>query len=98
MRPAVKQLPHPPQELRSGQVLARFFVRLIILAGFAAFGSIGFGASLAALLWMSIILCAVVGTMRHEPVFRTALNHWDEAVAYAAIYALLIAFGQHVSS
>jgi len=94
----VKQLPHPPQELRSGQVLARFFVRLIILAGFAAFGSIGFGRSLATLLWMSIILCAVVGTVRREPVFRASLNHWDEAVAYTAIFALANGLGQHVSS
>jgi hypothetical protein len=92
------KLPHPPQELRSGQVLARFFVRLIILAGFAAFGSIGFGRSLVTLLWMSIILCTVVGTMRREPVFHASLNHWDEAVAYAAIFALVNGLGQHVSS
>jgi hypothetical protein len=85
----VTQLPHPPQELRSGQVLGRFFLRLVILAGFAAFGGIGFGKSLAALLWMSVILCTVVGTMRREPVFHTTLNHWDEAVAYTALYALM---------
>ena len=83
------QLPHPPSRLGSGQVLARFFLRLSILIGFAAIGSIGFGRSLAALLWMSIILCAVIGAMRREPVFHAALNHWDEAVAYAAIYALV---------
>jgi hypothetical protein len=70
----------------------------MILAGFAAFSSIGFGRSLAALLWMSIILCAVVGTMRREPVFHASLNHWDEAVAYAAIFALVNGLGQHVSS
>jgi hypothetical protein len=70
----------------------------MILAGFAAFGSVGFGRSLAALLWMSIILCAVVGTVRREPVFHASLNHWDEAVAYAAIFALVNGLGQHVSS
>jgi hypothetical protein len=94
----VKQLPHPPQELRSGQVLVRFLLRLIILAGFAALGGIGFSRSFAALLWMSIILCAVVGTMRREPVFHASLNHWDEAVAYTAIFALLNGLGVHESS
>jgi hypothetical protein len=93
----VTQLPHPPQELRSGQVLGRFFLRLIILAGFAAFGGIGFGRSLAALLWMSIILCVVVGTMRREPVFHATLNHWDEAVAYATLYALVSALNEQLS-
>jgi hypothetical protein len=37
-------------------VIARFGVRVVLLAAFAAFGSVGFGRSLAALLWMSIIL------------------------------------------
>jgi hypothetical protein len=94
----VKHISHPPQGIGSVQVLARFVIRLVILASFAAFGSIGFGGSLAALLWMSIILCVVVATMRREPLFHTPLNHWDEAVAYAAIYALLITLGEHFSS
>jgi hypothetical protein len=93
----VKQLPHPPQQFRSGQVLGRFFLRLVILASFAAFSGIGFGRSLAALLWMSIILCVVVGTMRREPVFHATLNHWDEAVAYAALYALVSGLNEHLS-
>jgi hypothetical protein len=84
----VKQLSHRPQELRSSRVLGRFFLRLVILAGFAVFGGIGFGRSLAALLWMSIVLCAVIATIRREPVFHASLNHWDEAVAFAALYAL----------
>jgi len=92
------QLPNLPRQLDSSRVLVRFCARVIILAGFAAFGSIGFGGSLATLLWMSIILCAVVGTMRREPVFYASLNHWDEAVAYAAIFALLNGLGRHVSS
>jgi len=49
-----------------------------ILVVFAAFASIGFTKGLAALLWMSIILCAVIGTMRREQPFGAALNHWDE--------------------
>jgi hypothetical protein len=69
---------------------------MIILALFAAFGSIGFGRSLAALLWMSIILSAVIGAMRREPPFGVALNHWDETVAFAALFALVSSFNHAV--
>jgi hypothetical protein len=70
-------------------MLVRFCLRMSILVIFAAFGSIGFGKSLAALLWMSIILSAVIGAMKREPPFGTVLNHWDETVAYAALFALV---------
>jgi hypothetical protein len=88
----VAQLPNLSRELRSTQVLIRFFVRMSILVAFAAFASIGFARGLAALLWMSIVLCAVVGTMRREPPFGAALNHWDETLAYAAVFALVNSF------
>jgi hypothetical protein len=42
---------------------------MTILVVFAAFGGIGFGRSLAALPWMSIILCTVIGMMKREPPF-----------------------------
>ena len=82
---------HPilQRELKSNQVLVRFCLRMVILVTFAAFASIGFGRSLAALLWMSIILCAIIGTMKREPPFGSVLNHWDETVAYAALFALV---------
>ena len=83
------QLPNLSRELRSTQVIVRFCLRLGILVAFAAFASIGFGRSLAALLWMSIILCAVVGTVKREPLLGTTLNHWDEATAYAALFSLV---------
>ena len=60
-----------------------FGVRLLVLVAFAAFGSIGFGRSLA-LLWMAAVLCAVIAGIRREPPLDTDLNHWDEMVAYAA--------------
>jgi hypothetical protein len=63
-----------------------------ILVIFAAFGSIGFGRSLAALLSMSVILSAVIGAIKREPPFDTVLNHWDEAVAYAALFSLISSF------
>jgi hypothetical protein len=90
------QLPNPPRELKSTQVLVRFCLRIIILVIFAVFGSIGFGRSLAALLGMSIILSAVIGTMRREPPFDAALNHWDETVAYAALFSLVSGLNQAV--
>ena len=65
---------------------------MIILVVFAAFGSIGFGRSLAALLGMSTILSAVIGTMRREPPFDIVLNHWDETEAYAALFSLVSSF------
>jgi hypothetical protein len=71
------------------RVLARFALRVALLGAFAAFGSVGFGRSLAALLWMSIILCAVVGLVRREPLFGRALNHWDESVAFGTLFALV---------
>jgi hypothetical protein len=83
------QLRNLSRELKPTQVLIRFVLRMSILVVFAAFASIGFTKGLAALLWMSIILCAVIGTMRREQPFGAALNHWDETVAYAALFALV---------
>jgi hypothetical protein len=90
------QLPHLSRELSSTQVIVRFCLRIGILVTFAAFASIGFGRSLAALLGMSIILCAVVGTVRREPPLGTVLNHWDEAIAYAALFTLVSVFDHSV--
>ena len=86
------QVPNLPRELRSTQVIVRFCLRMIILVVFAALGGVGFGRSLAALLGMSIILSAVIGTMRREPPFDVVLNHWDETVAYAALFSLVGSF------
>ena len=88
------QLPNLPQQLTSTQVIVRFCLRMTILVFFATLGSIGFGRSLAALLWMSTILGAVIGVMRREPPFDNVLNHWDETVAYAALCCLVSGFNQ----
>jgi hypothetical protein len=76
-------------ELKSTQVLVRFGLRMIILVIFASFGGVGFGRSLAALLWMSIIVSAVVGAVKREDPFGRVLNHWDETVAYLALCYLV---------
>ena len=73
-------------------MIVRFCLRMIILVIFAALGSVGFGRSLAALLGMSAILSAVIATMRREPPFDIVLNHWDETVAYAALFSLVGSF------
>ena len=69
---------------------------MTILVVCVAFSSIGFGGSLAALLWMSIILCTVIGMMKREPPFGMVLNHWDETVAYAALFSLVSFFNHSV--
>ena len=90
------QFSNLPKQLISIQILIRFCVRMIILVAFAAFSGIGFDRSLAALLWMSIILCAVIGIMKREQPFGAALNHWDESVAYAALFALVTSLNHSV--
>ncbi len=87
------QIQNPPRELGSRRVLVRFAIRTTILAAFAALGSIDVGKSLAALLAMSAILCAVLAVVRRETAFPPAINHWDEALAYAALYFLTVALG-----
>lgn len=77
-------------------MIIRFSLRMIILAVFAAFSDIGFGRSLAALLWMSVVLSAVVAAIKREPPFGTALNCWDETIAYAALFALVSNFNHAV--
>jgi hypothetical protein len=39
-----------------------------------------------------IVLSAVVGVMRRERPFDTILNHWDETVAYTALFCLVHSF------
>ncbi|MGY3616995.1 hypothetical protein [Bradyrhizobium sp. USDA 10063] len=90
----MQPLPNLPQKLKSAQVMVRFCFRLLILTGFAFFGSIGFGRSLIALLWMSIVLCTVIALMRREQFMAADLNHWDEMAAYAALCALTSATGR----
>ena len=45
---------------------------------------------------MSIILSAVIGIMKREQPFGAVLNHWDETVAYAALFALVSVFNHAV--
>jgi hypothetical protein len=67
---------------------------MIILGVFATFGSIGFGRSFAALLWMSTILSVIVATMKQESPLGSVLTHWDEAAAYGSLWCLICVFNQ----
>jgi hypothetical protein len=78
--------------MRSTQVLVRFSLRMMILAIFATFGSFGFARSFAALLVMSIVFSVVVGIKKRERPFDSMLNHWDEALACAALFCLVHTF------
>lgn len=90
----MKQQQNLPGKLESAVVLVRFGFRLLVLIVVAMSGSIGFGSSLAALLWMCTILCAVIAVIRREPPFDAALNHWDESVTYAAMCMLVSGLNQ----
>lgn len=86
-------LTHEAQTIR---VIVRFWLRMIILLIFAAFGSIRFDQTLTLLLGMSTILSAFLATFKREEPFGRAFTHWDEAIAYAALCCLLIAFNVHI--
>jgi hypothetical protein len=82
-------LENSPRDLKWFHVIFRFCVRIMILTAFAAFGTVGFVRSLAALAAMSTLLCAVLATAKRETFFGAELNYWDEAIAYAALYCLI---------
>ena len=83
------QLSRPSRAFRSGEVIVRFFVRMIVLLAFAAVAGIGFAPSLAMLLWMSTILSAGLAAFKRELPLADVLNYWDEAVAYIALCCLV---------
>jgi hypothetical protein len=88
------ELKDSPKDLRSFHVLIRFWLRIIILAVFASFGSIGFARSFAALLGMSTILSVIIATMKQELPLDPVLTHWDEAAAYGSLWCLICVFNQ----
>jgi hypothetical protein len=92
------EISNPPKEVSSNQVLVRFGLRLVILGACASFGSVGFGRSLGTLLLLSVVVCAVTGLIRRETPFGVALTHWDEGVAYGALYCLASAVTYPLSS
>ena len=85
------QIENYSRQLSPYLVLVRFCMRIVILIAFAAYGGVEFGVSLAALFAMASILCTIIATMSREAVFSRALNYWDEAITYAALYFMIVA-------
>jgi hypothetical protein len=80
------------QASKSTEVMVRFGLRMAAVAAFAVFGGIGFQRGLTVMLWMSAILGGVIATFDREEPLASVLNHWDEAMAYAALCCLACAF------
>src|ERR1700743_814511 len=76
----------------STEVIVRFGLRMTAIVAFAIFGGIGFQRGLTVMLWMSAILGAVIATFDREEPLSSVLNHWDEAMAYAALCCLACTF------
>jgi hypothetical protein len=87
MTPSSPDPPNPgiPAQLVSAQVLARFVMRMIILALFATVGRQGFSQTLQGLLTLAALYCCLAATFRRETLFSDTLTHFDEAAAYGVI-------------
>jgi hypothetical protein len=83
------------REALTMRVIVRFWLRMVILVAFALFGGARFDQSLILLLLMSTVLSAVLATVKREDLFASVINHWDEAIAYAALCCLLVAFSHY---
>ena len=84
------------QSSKSTKVIVRFGLRMAVMTAFAVFGGIGFQRGLTVMLWMSAILGAVIAMFDREEPLSSVLNHWDEAMAYAALCCLACSFEQPV--
>ena len=80
------------QASKSTEVILRFGLRMAAITAFAVLCGIGFQRGLTLMLWMSAILGAVIATFDREQPLSSGLNHWDEAMAYAALCSLACAF------
>jgi hypothetical protein len=84
------------REAQTIRVIVRFWLRMVILLIFAAFSSIRFDQTLTLLLLMSTILSTVLAIFKREEPLAPVVNHWDEAITYAALCCLIISFNTHV--
>ena len=89
--------PEDLQRLAPSRVLIRFVVTTIILVIAAAFSKTGFTRSVGTLTWTAMIVSSIVAVVRRERPFESNLNHWDDMVAYAAMFSLVNIFA-HASA
>lgn len=80
------------QSPKSTDVIVRFGLRMAVITAFAVLGGVGFRRGLMVMLWMSAVLGAVIAMFDREEPLSSVLNHWDEAMAYAALCCLACAF------
>jgi hypothetical protein len=80
------------QSPKSTEVMVRFGLRMAVITAFAVLGGIGFQRGLTVMLWMSAILGTVIAMFDREEPLSSVLNHWDEAMAYAALCCLACSF------
>ncbi len=76
----------------SAATIAKFGIRLPMMALCASFAQAGFASSLAVILLLCSALCVALGLFRQERVFGDTLGNWDEAAAYACLAALALRF------
>ena len=79
------------REAQTIRAIARFCLRMVILLIFSAFSSVRFDRILMLLLLMSTVLSAALAMLKRERPLASAINHWDEAIAYAALCCMIIA-------
>jgi len=82
--------PHPLARVSAAQVVVRFVLRSAVMVCLAAFSSHGFGRVCVLLFAVCALFCAIIGSVRREPIFGPTLTHWDEGVAYAALSFLAL--------
>jgi len=76
-------------QFSSSQVLVRFALRLIFFSIFALVSAAGFPVLFPRLMALAAIYCAIVATLRGEPIWGRVLTHWDEAAGYGALACLV---------
>ena len=81
-----------PSSQDSERTVVRFALRLTVLMLFAAMSPQGFARTLLAYLIFATLFCLLVAATRRERALAPDLGHWDEAVAYTAIGALVLRF------
>lgn len=74
---------------RAQHVIFRFALRIFILFAIAAVAGSGVTHTLLGFASMASMICTTVALMRREPMFGPTLNHWDEGVAFSALFCCL---------
>jgi hypothetical protein len=69
-------------EISNMQVLARCGIRLALFSGLALASRQSFVPVFASLLIVGAAFCALIATLRQEPMLGPTLGNWDEVAIY----------------